>query len=91
MLFRKDATIRERVTVALANLQRNSYAMSMLRGKLEARINFILSDGGKGGEYQEMARVLDLVKNSSTSCQAKSSRHAFWKNSSRLSTARRRR
>ena len=64
MLFRKDATIRERATVALANLQRNSYAMSMLRGKLEARINFILSDGGKGGEYQEMARVLELVKNS---------------------------
>ena len=64
MLFRKDATIRERATVALANLQRNSYAMSMLRGRLEARINFILSDGGKGGEYQEMARVLELVKNS---------------------------
>ncbi|MGI0039255.1 MAG: hypothetical protein ACREAO_05510 [Nitrososphaera sp.] len=64
MLFRKDATIRERATVALANLQRNAYAMSMLRGRLESRINFILSDGGKGGEYQEMARVLELVKNS---------------------------
>jgi hypothetical protein len=64
LLFRKDATIRERATVALANLQRNSYAMSMLRGRLEARINFILSDGGRGGEYQEMARVLELVKNS---------------------------
>ncbi|MGI0020190.1 MAG: hypothetical protein ACREAY_06945 [Nitrososphaera sp.] len=64
MLFRKDATIRERATVALANLQRNAYAMSMLRGRLESRINFILSGAGKGGEYQEMARVLELVKNS---------------------------
>jgi hypothetical protein len=63
LLFRKDSTIRERATVALANLQRNAYAMSMLRGRLESRINFILSEG-KGGEYQEMSRVLELVKNS---------------------------
>lgn len=63
MLFRKDSTIRERATVALANLQRNAYAMSMLRSRLESRINFILSEG-KGGEYQEMSRVLELVKNS---------------------------
>ena len=65
MLFRKDtASISERATVALANLQRNAYAMSMLRGRLESRINFILNEGGRGGEYQEMARVLELVKNS---------------------------
>jgi hypothetical protein len=63
LLFRKDSTIRERATVALANLQRNAYAMSMLRNRLESRINFILSEG-KGGEYQEMSRVLELVKNS---------------------------
>lgn len=65
MLFRKDSTIRERATVALANLQRNAYAMSMLRGRLESRINFILTENsGKSGEYQEMTRVLELVKNS---------------------------
>jgi hypothetical protein len=69
LLFsRKDtaSTVSERATVALANLQRNAYAMGMLRGRLESRINFILNEGrgGKGGEYQEMARVLELVKNS---------------------------
>lgn len=68
MLFnsRKDESIRERATVALANLQRNAYAMSMLRSRLESRINFILlqKNDGKSGEYQEMARVLELVKNS---------------------------
>lgn len=65
MLFRKDSTIRERATVALANLQRNAYAMSMLRNRLESRINFILTENaGKAGEYQEMTRVLELVKNS---------------------------
>jgi hypothetical protein len=63
LLFRKDSTIRERATVALANLQRNAYAMSMLRSRLESQINFILTEG-KGGEYQEMSRVLELVKNS---------------------------
>lgn len=68
MLFngRKDESIRERATVALANLQRNAYAMSMLRSRLESRINFILlqKSDSKSGEYQEMARVLELVKNS---------------------------
>ena len=75
MLFsRKDdttttttATFRERATVALASLQRNAFAMSMLRGRMESRINFILnkSNGGRGGgDYQDMTRVLELVKNS---------------------------
>ena len=65
MLFKKDGTIRERATVALAKLQRNAYAMSMLRGRIESRISFILTENaGKPGEYQEMTRVLELVKNS---------------------------
>jgi hypothetical protein len=65
LFFKKDSTIRERATVALANLQRNAYAMSMLRGRLESRINFILTENAcKPGEYQEMTRVLELVKNS---------------------------
>jgi hypothetical protein len=69
---RKEESVRERATVALANLQRNAYAMSMLRSRLESRVNFILlqqqqqneKGGSSGGEYQEMARVLELVKNS---------------------------
>ncbi|MEO9294990.1 MAG: hypothetical protein ABI347_05265 [Nitrososphaera sp.] len=66
MFFKKDSsTIRERATVALANLQRNAYAMSMLRSRLESRINFIMTENaGKSGEYHEMTRVLELVKNS---------------------------
>lgn len=62
MLFRKDSTLRERATVALANLQRNAYAMGMLRAKIESRMNFILK-GSSADEYQELARVLELVKN----------------------------
>lgn len=62
LLFRKDSTLRERATVALANLQRNSCAMGMLRSRIESRMNFILK-GGNSDEYQELARVLELVKN----------------------------
>lgn len=72
LLFKREggaSSVRERATVALANLQRNAYAMGVLRSRIESRINFILSEsaGGKsgnGGEYQELARVLELVKNS---------------------------
>lgn len=63
MLFRKDSTLRERATVALANLQRNSYAMGTLRSRIESRMNFILKGSGDTDEYQELARVLELVKN----------------------------
>jgi hypothetical protein len=62
LLFRKDSTLRERATVALANLQRNSYAMGMLRARIESRMDFIMK-GGSNDEYQELARVLELVKN----------------------------
>lgn len=63
MLFRKDSTLRERATVALASLQRNAYAMGMLRSRIESRVNFILKGSGNNEEYQELARVLELVKN----------------------------
>src|SRR5215211_5354747 len=38
--------------------------MGMLRSRLESRINFILNENGGNTEgYQELARVLELVKN----------------------------
>ena len=65
MLFKKNLTIKERAAAALAGLQRNAYAMSMLRSRLESRVNFILNqqNGFKSGSYHELAKVLELVKN----------------------------
>ena len=63
MLFRKDSTLRERATVALANLERNAYAMGMLRSRIESRAEFILKSKGDSDDYKELARVLELVKN----------------------------
>ncbi|HVX02616.1 MAG TPA: hypothetical protein VHA09_05640 [Nitrososphaera sp.] len=64
MLFRKDsATLRERASVALASLERNAYAIGMLRSKIESRADFILKSQGSSDEYRELARVLELVKN----------------------------
>jgi hypothetical protein len=66
LLFTKKnnhASIKERANAALASLQQNAYAMNMLRSRLETRINFILNDKGKTEGYQELTRVLELVKN----------------------------
>ena len=66
MLFKKNLTIKERAAAALAGLQRNAYAMSMLRSRLESRVNFILNQqngGVNSGSYHELAKVLELVKN----------------------------
>jgi hypothetical protein len=63
LLFKKNASIKERANAALASLQRNAYAMGMLRSKLESRINFVLNHNGKTEGYQELNRVLELVKN----------------------------
>ena len=65
MLFKKNLTTKERAAAALAGLQRNAYAMSMLRSRLESRVNYILNQksGGKSESYQELAKVLDLGKN----------------------------
>jgi hypothetical protein len=64
LLFKKSLTVKERANAALASLQRNAYAMGMLRSRLESRINFILNENGGNTEgYQELARVLELVKN----------------------------
>ena len=55
--------MKDRASAALANLQRKAYAMSMLRSRIESRINFNLSSGGNADSTQEMNRLLDLVKN----------------------------
>lgn len=59
MLFRRDtATLRERAQLALASIQRNAYAMSVLRSRLESRVG-----ASSGDSRQELAKVLELVKN----------------------------
>jgi hypothetical protein len=63
LLFKKNASIKERANAALASLQRNAYAMGMLRSRLESRINFTLNEKGNTDSRQELARVLELVKN----------------------------
>jgi len=45
-------------------MQRNASAMSMLRSRLESRVNTILDKEGKTEGYQELSRVLELVRNS---------------------------
>jgi hypothetical protein len=62
-LFKKNASMKERANAALASLQRNAYAMGMLRSRLESRINFIPNQKGNTAGYQELSRVLELVKN----------------------------
>ncbi|MEW6605323.1 MAG: hypothetical protein AB1351_11640, partial [Thermoproteota archaeon] len=60
-MFKKSASLKERANATLSNLQRNAYAMGMLRSRLESRINYALSQ--KQGDCQELTRVLELVKN----------------------------
>lgn len=65
MLFKKNLAMKERANAALVGLQRSAYAMSMLRSRLESRINFILNENGdaKSESGKELAKVLELVKN----------------------------
>jgi hypothetical protein len=64
LLFKKNISIKERAYAAHANLQRNAYALGILRSRLESRINFVLKDSDINDEsYQELNRVLKLVKN----------------------------
>ena len=62
-MFFKSTSLKERANTALASLQRNAYAMGMLRSRLESRINFTLNQKGSTESCQELARVLELVKN----------------------------
>lgn len=62
-MFKKNASMKERANAALASLQRNAYAMGILRSRLESRINFALNQKGGAEGCQELTRVLELVKN----------------------------
>lgn len=64
MLFRKEASVKERANAALASLQRNAYALSTLRSRLESRINFVIGNGGANSSEssRELTKVLQLVK-----------------------------
>lgn len=55
--------MKERAIAVLASLQRNSYAMNVLRSKLESRISFTMGNGGSAESCQELTRILILVKN----------------------------
>jgi hypothetical protein len=55
--------MRDRANAAHANLQRKAYALSILRSRVESRINAVLSSGGASNSAQELGRLLDLVKN----------------------------
>ncbi len=54
--------MKERASAALANLQRNAYALGILRSRVESRINLVLSNGGRA-DSDELTKVLELVKN----------------------------
>jgi hypothetical protein len=58
----RNASIKERENSALATVQHNTYAMNILRSRLESRINFIISNKGKTEHYQELAWMLELVE-----------------------------
>jgi hypothetical protein len=62
-LFRRGTTVKERAVAVLAELQRNSTAMSLLRSKLESKISLAAGNGGSAENRQELARMLALVKN----------------------------
>lgn len=62
-MFKKNASVKDRANAALASLQRNAYAMGMLRSRLESRVNFIIHEKGSAESCQELSRVLELVKN----------------------------
>jgi hypothetical protein len=55
--------MRDRANAALSDLQRKAYAMSMLRSRIESRINAVLANGGTPNSAQELNRLLDLVRN----------------------------
>jgi hypothetical protein len=60
---KRDATFTERAAVALSSLQRNAYSMSLLRGRLEARLK-TASAAAPAIETvnPELARMLELVR-----------------------------
>lgn len=59
---KKTTPVKERDNSALGTLQQNARAMNILRSSLESRTSLIISNKGSTEDYEELARVLDLVK-----------------------------
>jgi hypothetical protein len=59
---KKNTLVKERAKSALATLQQNARAMNILGSSLESRMNLIISNKGSIEDYQDLARVLELVK-----------------------------
>lgn len=60
---KKGASFTERANLALSSLQRNAYAMSVLRSRLEAKVNQALSSPKGAIDSQDLTKMLELVKN----------------------------
>lgn len=60
--IKKNATFSERANMALASLKRNSYAMGMLRSKLESKISQAIASQRPGQDSQELTKMLELIK-----------------------------
>ena len=59
---KKATSVKERANSALVMLQQNARAMNILRSSLESRMDLIISNKESTEDYEELARVLDLVK-----------------------------
>ncbi len=59
---KETTSVKVRANSALAMLQQNARAMNILLSSLESRMNLIISNKGSTVDYEELARVLDLMK-----------------------------
>ena len=59
---KKATSVKERANSALVMLQQNARAMNILRSSLESRMDLIISNKESTEDYEELARVLDVVK-----------------------------
>ena len=64
----RSGSFSERANMAVSSLQRNAYAMSVLRSRLESKIANALSTGNarQGPDSQELSKMLELVRNGET-------------------------
>jgi hypothetical protein len=62
-IFKKRYSLKDRANIALSATNKNSYAMTMLRNRIETKIA-VISDRveGDSDQYLRLTRMLDLVK-----------------------------